>query len=86
MIRVIEQNEFPQTTNVEGIAVINMKFNTSASHKNPKSSASTSRYSVLVSASNYGTVISPLRYQSTASDQMKEEGKMIFQIGLWPNE
>lgn len=86
VIRVIEQNEFAQTTSAQGIALFNMEFNTSASHKNPKTSASTELFTVLVSTKNFGTMITPLRYQSTPIEHMKVGDKINFRIGLWPSE
>ncbi len=86
VIRTLEQNEFAQTTNAEGVAIFQVDFNTSASHRNPKPSAATELYSVLVSAKKYGTMITPLRYQSTPIDQMKAEGKIISRVGLWPSD
>ncbi len=80
LIRLIEKNGFSHTTHADGIAVIDQEFNTTASYKHAETSASTYLYSVLISTSNYGSVVTPLRYQPTPVHQMKAVEKSFPEL------
>src|SRR5690606_10627077 len=59
-------NERGVRSNPSGIAQIDQEFATGANHDQPVSHAHTESYWVLVSATKYGHVAMPLRYESLA--------------------
>jgi hypothetical protein len=70
------------TTDTDGMAVLEFEFATSANNTRPASEAHTRWAWVEVSANGYGTVVVPVRHDSTKTADMQKQGELLVPVGL----
>jgi hypothetical protein len=77
-------NECRSVTDATGFSVIEYKFHTSASDKNPITRAHLTSTCVRVEATGFGGVVVPLRYEGRPTSELRKEGKISVSLGLIP--
>lgn len=86
--RGLSISEWPEdcrsVTDENGTSVIEHKFNTSASDKNPITRAHLSSTWVRVEATGFGGAVVPLRYEGRPTSELRKEGRISVSIGLIP--
>jgi|GEM_PF-3674757 len=84
--RSLAISEWPESsrsvTDPTGTSVIEHKFNTSASYKNPITRAHLANAWVRVEATGFGGVVVPVRYEGKPTSELRKDGKISVSIGL----
>lgn len=78
----IDLEEFAVRADENGSATIDVTFNTVCSNRNPERRAHTGSFWVIVSADGYGRVVVPLRYQSTPTASLQDQGELPVYVGI----
>ena len=85
---VVEEDQFGGVTQADGIATIEYRFDTSASHKtspsirNPNMRAHTRFHWVFVASEIHDKVAVPLRYEAIPTKSLRETGVLPVYVGL----
>ncbi len=75
-----------EVTSNSGIAVIDYRFRTGASHQRPTPHAHTNWVWVAVQAEGYGGAVIPVRHESLPTPKLREQDELRIPIGLLRSE
>lgn len=70
------------TTGADGMAVIEFDFKTSANNRRPQAQAHTRWVWLEIYAEGYGTVVIPVRHDSTPIAELRKQGELLVPVGL----